>query len=164
MHTTIRMSLKRASAAALLVAMMTTAAPAADSDEAAVLAANAGFYSALNILFTGDAAPMMDVWSHADDVTYMGPTGTYDRGWDAIRQNWEGQAKLKLGGKVEPAEVNVVVGSDMAFISEYEEGENTNADGKVAKLKLRGSNTFRKEDGVWKLIGHHTDPLPYLDR
>ena len=164
MHKTMQVSLKSVSVAALLVAMMTTAAPAADSEEAAVLAANAGFYSALNIVFTGDAAPMMDVWSHADDVTYMGPTGTYDRGWEAISKNWEGQAALKLGGKVEPAEVSVAMGSDMAFISEYEEGENTNADGKVAKLKLRGSNIFRKEDGVWKLIGHHTDPLPYLDK
>tara|TARA_R110000868_G_scaffold91999_9_gene254991 strand:+ start:1367 stop:1861 length:495 start_codon:yes stop_codon:yes gene_type:complete len=156
--------LPRVSAAALMVTLMTTAAPAADNEEAAVLAANAGFYSALNILFTGDAAPMMDVWSHAEDVTYMGPTGTYDRGWKAISKNWEAQAALKLGGKVEPAEMNTVVGTDIAVISEYEEGENTNADGEVAKVKLRGTNIFRKEDGAWKLIGHHTDTLPYLDK
>ncbi len=154
----------RVSTVALLAMLMMTAAPAADNEKAAVLAANAGFYSALNILFTGDAAPMMEVWSHAEDVTYMGPTGTYDRGWKAISKNWEAQAALKLGGKVEPAEMNVVVGSEIAVISEYEEGENTNADGEVAKVKLRGTNIFRKEGGAWKLIGHHTDTLPYLDK
>ena len=62
-------------------------APALASDDAAVLAANDGFYAALNTLFTGDAGPMLAVWSHADDTTYMGPTGQYDRGWDAIHAN-----------------------------------------------------------------------------
>ena len=31
------------------------------------------FYAGLNAMFTGDAGPMQEVWSHADDVTYMGP-------------------------------------------------------------------------------------------
>ncbi len=137
-------------------------APALASDDAAVLAANDGFYAALNTLFTGDAEPMLAVWSHADDTTYMGPTGQYDRGWDAIHANWETQAALKLGGKVEPTEVSVIAGETVAVVSEYEEGENTNAKGAVAKVKLRGTNIFRKEDGVWKMVGHHTDTLPFL--
>lgn len=159
----IRKACARAAAAfAVAAALMTT--PARAGDEEAVLAANDGFYAALNTMFTGDAGPMLAVWSHAEDVTYMGPTGEYDRGWEAVRANWEAQAALKLGGKVEASDMTVVAGENIAVISEYEVGENTNADGEVAKVKLRGTNIFRKEDGAWKMIGHHTDTLPYLDK
>jgi len=137
-------------------------APAAEPDTQGVLAANAGFYAALNKMFTGNSAAMELVWSHAADVSYMGPTGGIDRGWNDVLKNWQGQAALKLGGKVEPAEVQTVVGQDVAVVTAYEEGENTNAKGEVAHLKLRATSTFRKEGGHWMMIGHHTDPLPYL--
>lgn len=152
------------SAIGLTAALMSTPASASESDTAAVLAANAGYYSALNIMFTGDVAPMLTLWSHRDDITFMGPNGKYYRGWKAVSKDWEGQAAMKLGGNVEPSDVNAVVGQDLAVISNYEIGENTNADGKTAPVKIRGTNTFRKEAGVWKMIGHHTDTLPYLNK
>lgn len=151
-------------ALAVATALICTPAFAADSEKDAVLAANAGFYSALNIMFVGDVAPMLAVWSHKDDVTTMGPTGKYNRGWAAVKKDWEEQAALKLGGKVEPSEINVIVGEDLAVLSDYETGQNNNAEGKTATVKLRGTSMFRKEDGVWKMIGHHTDTLPYLDK
>lgn len=40
-------------------------------DEAAVLAANEVWYMALNAMLNGDPAPFADVYSHADDVSYM---------------------------------------------------------------------------------------------
>jgi ketosteroid isomerase-like protein len=137
-------------------------ASAAEPDTQGVLAANTGFYAALNKMFTGSSAAMELVWSHAADVTYMGPTGGIERGWGNVLKNWQGQAALKLGGKVEPAEMQMVVGQDVAVVTVYEEGENTNAKGEVAHLKLRATSTFRKESGHWMMIGHHTDPLPYL--
>ncbi len=152
------------SAIGMTAALIATPALAAEKDKAAVLAANAGYYAALNIMFTGDVAPMLAIWSHEDDITFMGPNGKYYRGWIAVRKDWEGQAAMKLGGNVEPAEVNAVVGQDLAVVSNYEIGENTNADGKTAPVKIRGTNTFRKEAGVWKMIGHHTDTLPYLNK
>src|SRR5207248_1555757 len=44
-------------------------------DTQAVEQVSAQFYKSLNVMFTGDAAPMLQVWSQADDVTYMGPAG-----------------------------------------------------------------------------------------
>ena len=153
-----------ASAIAISCALIGTTAPAADNDKAAVQAANAQFYAALNKMFTGDVVPMTAVWSHADDVTYMGPTGGYDRGWSAVLKDWEGQAALKLGGRVEPVDMQWAIGQDVAVVSSYEQGENTNANGKVERVKLRATNIFRKEGGQWKMVAHHTDPLPYLTK
>lgn len=152
-----------------LAAMMIAVATAfggttarADEADPAILTANAGFYAALNRLFTGDLEPMKAVWSHAGDISYMGPTGQFERGWAAVLKDWEGQAAMKLGGKVEPSEIHVIVSGALAVISCYEVGENTNAAGKTEKLKLRATSIFRKEDGLWKMVGHQTDKLPYL--
>lgn len=136
----------------------------ADADREAVSAATARFYSALNAMFTGDVGPMKDVWSHADDVTYLGPGGGFRVGWKDVLADWEAQAAMKLGGTVKPEGIRAVVGHDIAVVSNYEKGENTNAGGQRATVSIRATNLFRKEDGKWKMIGHHTDLLPYLGR
>ena len=43
-----------------------------------------------------------------------------------------------------------------------ERGSNL-VDEKEQKVSLRATTTFRKENGLWKVIGHHTDTLPYLE-
>ncbi len=136
---------------------------AAQDDESAVRQAAAQFYVALNALFTGDVKPMTEVWSHAADVTYMGPGGGFQVGWKRVLANWQTQAARKLGGTVKPAKMQVTVGRDIALTHNFEEGENTNAEnGRPQKVFIRATNVFRKENGKWKMIGHHTDLLPYL--
>lgn len=131
-------------------------------DAKAAARAAEGFYKALNRMFTGDLTPMTQVWSHADDVTYMGPGGGFQTGWLAVRAEFQKQADLKLGGHVGPAEMQIAATAALAVVSDYERGENMNADGKPEIVSLRATSVFRKEHGVWKMIGHHTDTLPYL--
>lgn len=135
--------------------------PAAEKQ---VLAANDQFYAALNTLFAGDMKAMTEVWSHAEDVTYMGPVGGFQVGWGAVRKDWEAQAAMKLGGKLEATEMHVTAGKELALVSNYESGENTNAKGEVQKVSIRATNLFRKEDGRWKMIGHHVDLLPQMSK
>jgi ketosteroid isomerase-like protein len=134
----------------------------AGADEKAVMAATTQFYVALNQLFTGEVKPMAAIWSHADDVTYMGPGGGFQVGWNQVLKEWEAQAAMKLGGKVEPSQMRVTVGQDIAIVSNYEKGENTNAKGEIQNVSIRATNLFRKEGGQWKMIGHHTDLLPQM--
>jgi ketosteroid isomerase-like protein len=135
---------------------------ASSGDEQAVRAATAKFYSALQAMFTGDAGPMKDVWSHAADVSFMGPGGELKRGWPAVLADWEAQAALKLGGDVQPVDLHVTLGQDLAVTSNWERGQNVGAGGKVEVVSIRATNVFRKEGGSWKMIGHHTDLLPFL--
>jgi ketosteroid isomerase-like protein len=150
-----------------ICALMTSCAsgnmPAASGDdEQAVRDAVAKFYSALNVMFSGDAGPMKAVWSHAADVTYMGPDGGLTQGWPAVLAGWEAQAAAKLGGEVQPADLHVTAGHDLAISNSWERGQNVGADGKVEVVSIRATNVFRKEGGSWKMIGHHTDLLPFL--
>lgn len=113
-------------------------------------------------IFKGDLTRMKQVWSHRGDVTYMGPGGGFRVGWAAVLADWESQARLKLGGKVTPAEMQFNIGTDLAVVNNCERGENIDATGEVQKVEMRATNIFRKDNGVWKMIGHHTDLLPYL--
>jgi ketosteroid isomerase-like protein len=137
---------------------------AADQDIAGARAAAEQFYSALNVMFNGELEPMKEVWSHKDDVTYMGPGGGFRLGWRDVLADWEAQAALKLGGRVEPQEMRITVGRDLAIVSNYEIGQNVTADGKTQEVTIRATNLFRHEDGRWKMIGHHTDLLPFLQK
>jgi ketosteroid isomerase-like protein len=133
-----------------------------DNDE--IAAAAAGFYTALNALFEGDVAPMTEVWSHADDVTYMGPDGGFQVGWKEVLVEWEKQAAMKLGGHVEPDGMRVTGGRDLAVTHNYEKGANINTGDTSGAVLIRATNLFRKENGAWKMIGHHTDKLSFLSR
>ncbi len=150
-------------ALAIAVPCLADPNPAADDELQAVERATSAFYASLNNLFAGDASGMDDVWSHAADVSYMGPGGGYQVGWEQVRANWQSQAALRLGGKVEPREMHTTVGGDLAFSECYEVGNNVDVEGRPIAVSIRATNLFRKENGQWKMIGHHTDLLPYLE-
>jgi len=73
------------------------------------------------------------------------------------------QAAKKLGGKVDPADVHITSSPAIAVVHSYEKGENV-IDGKPQPVNIRATTTFRKEGGQWKVIGHHTDTLAYLQK
>ncbi len=137
---------------------------AVENDVDGVRATAEQFYSALNAMFTGELQPMEEVWSHKDDVTYMGPGGGFQIGWKDVLAEWEKQAAMKLNGKVEPKDMRITVGHDIAVVSNYEIGQNLTADGKTQEVTIRATNLFRNEKGKWKMIGHHTDILPFLQK
>ncbi len=146
------------------MAMVTAASVrAADDATPEVKAAVAKFHGALNTLFTGEAAPMKAIWSHADDVVYMGPVGGVQVGWTQVEPYWDKQAAKKLGGKVDPVDVHITASPTLAVVHYYEKGENV-IDGKPQPVNIRATTTFRKEGGQWKVIGHHTDTLAYLQK
>lgn len=137
---------------------------ALDKDVSSVNAADDRFYAALNTFFTGDVEPMKNVWSHADDVTYMGPGGGFQKGWPSVLDVWEKTAAMKLGGKVTPERLHTTISDNLAIVLTNEIGENLDKDGKPVKVYIRATNLYRNENGQWKMIGHHTDLLPYLSK
>jgi ketosteroid isomerase-like protein len=148
--------------AVVIAASLTMGVAHASDEEQGVAKAVDRFYAALNTMFTGELAPMEAVWSHADDVTYLPPDGALLVGWEQVRSSWEKQASMKLGGHVAPENVQITVGRELATVCNFEKGANTNADGKERAVSIRSSKVFRKENGAWKLISDHADPLPFL--
>jgi ketosteroid isomerase-like protein len=149
----------------VVTALNLFASPAdAQNDNALIQETNAQFYKALNAVFAGNLEPMKEVWSHSDDVTYMGPDGGFRKGWNQVLADWQRQASLKLGGKVEPSDVVVNSGKDLAICHDREKGHNKDRDGKTVMVSIRATNIFRKEGNKWRVIGHHTDRLPFREK
>ncbi|MCP5005516.1 MAG: nuclear transport factor 2 family protein [Planctomycetes bacterium] len=165
-----RLMMSSKSAACLLILILVfvgcndTNTMHASNEEKAVSQAAKQFYVALNAMFTGDLDQMEEVWSHEDDVTYMGPAGGIQVGWDKVLANWESQAAMKLGGEVKPGDMHITVGRDLAVLHNYVKGKNIDAEGKPRMVSIRATSLFRKEDGKWKMIGNHTDLLPFLEK
>ena len=114
------------------------------------------FYSALDSMLNGDAAPMADVWSHDSSVSTMHPLGGREVGWDAVRGSWEGAAQAFEGGTQEVSDLEVCVLGDTAYTTGIEHVDAT-IGGKSLHFDIRATNIFRREDGEWKVVHHHTD-------
>ena len=148
----------------LVLAAVLAAGPAFAQQEKELRAANGQFYAALNTMFTGELAPMNAIWSHRDDVTNMGPFGGRLTGWEAVGGEFKKEAGMKLGGRVVCKDLIVQAGSDIGYTVCVEQGENMSADGKPVKVSHRATNVFRREHGQWKLVHHHTDLSPQLEK
>jgi len=129
-------------------------------DEIAVRAAVNQWFDVLNAMLNGDAEPFAALYSHKDDVTYMGAEGTYRVGWPATFADWAAQAEKSSGGSVEGRDVHIVVADDMALASHYTVGNVRNSEGEMTETAVRETSVFRKEDGGWRMIGHHADANP----
>ncbi|WP_421726249.1 YybH family protein [Bauldia sp.] len=131
-------------------------------DKEAVLKADDAFFAALNAMFDGDLDSMTSLWSHADDVVYLGPDKVFLVGWPAVLADWQRQAALKLGGQIKTVQRHATIGQDVSVVHCTAKGTNTGPDGNSVDVSMRGTNVFRREGGAWKLIAHHSDPLPFL--
>ncbi len=117
------------------------------------------FYAALNAMLAGDAGLMVKRWSRRPDVTYIGPDGSFWHGRIEVDADFAAAAVKKLGGMVEPKEITITVGRDLAIVADIENGRRM-VNGKLQTNSLRAASFFRLEGGQWKMIGHHVDPNP----
>ena len=120
------------------------------------------FYEALNSMINGDPEPMMEVWSHGSDVATMHPLGGQQTGWEEVRASWEQAAQTFSDGRVSLVSLVVVpLADDVAYTLGTENGQAKLGDETVA-IDWRVTNIYRREEGEWKVVHHHTDVSPEL--
>ncbi len=118
-------------------------------DTSEVLAANAAFYAAFA---HRDAAAMEDLWAREARVACLHPGWTPLVGREAVLQSWRG---ILLGGgapasiRCEGAEAHVT--GDAAWVICFEV---------IPGAALVATNVFVRESGRWRLVHHHSSPLP----
>ena len=119
------------------------------------------FYSALNSMAKGDAAPMLAVWSHSADVTTMHPIGGREAGWSKVQGPWKLVASLCSGGKVTLRGQLIRVAGNMAVETGVEKGQMTVAGTKLS-FEQRVTNVYKRDGRNWKIVHHHTDLSPEM--
>jgi ketosteroid isomerase-like protein len=107
---------------------------------------------------SGRTEAFQSLWSRTDDVVLIGAAGSHQKGWPDVseRLSWASQ-HLNFGGfHVENLLMNV--SGDLAFTVDLEY-MNRNVDGKTENRTLRSSQGYRLEDGQWRVVFRHGDPM-----
>jgi ketosteroid isomerase-like protein len=131
--------------------------------ETEVTQASDQFYAALNqMLATGDAGSVTAVWSQGQAGSTMHPIGGREIGRDQVLALWKQAGPAFSEGKASADDVVVVpLCDDVAYTVGTKRFE-----GKVGGQRFHGewraTNIYRREDGGWKIVHHHTDASPEL--
>lgn len=122
----------------------------------------ARFEAGTNDFINGDPTLWKQNASRRDDAIIMGAWGAYERGWSEVgpRYDWAAARFTESDAKVQVEYLASAVSGDLAYTVAIERSEVRLADQHTSvPMALRVTHIFRKEDGVWKLVLRHADPL-----
>jgi len=119
------------------------------------------YRAALDEFSRGNSAPVKKVFSHRDDVTLANPFGPAVKGWTSAAKSPDFASSRFRDGEVPKCElIAEYVASDLATILEIEHWRaKVSGRDEVSDFTLRVTSTFRMEDGEWRLVHRHADPI-----
>jgi len=111
-------------------------------------------------LLQGDAAPLRELYSHGAGITVLGGFGGLERGWTEVGPRLDWAAAQFAGGSYARETIAMVEGEDLAYTVSVERNRVREA-GKAeeVQLDLRVTQIYRRENGQWRLVHRHADPL-----
>ena len=109
----------------------------------------------------GNSELAMKLWSHREDVTLNYPFGPPARGWEQVYQSAERAASQFSDGEIVGFErVAKYVTPELAYIVEVERSQTKVGGGEdLSPIALRVTSIFRPEEGTWKVVHRHADPI-----
>jgi ketosteroid isomerase-like protein len=119
------------------------------------------YHSAMTPFAKGDPEPVKDLYSHADDVMLANPFGPAVRSWAAVSERLDFASSRMHDGEVTGFdEVARYQSGDLFVLLETEDWQSRVADrDDVEPWRLRVTTTFRREEGEWRVIHRHADPI-----
>jgi len=119
------------------------------------------YHLALGEFVKGNPEPVKKLFSHREDVTLANPLGPPARGWEQVAATGERAAsQFREGEKVGFEIVAKYVTPELAYIVELERTKaKVGGRQDVALIALRVTTIFRPEDGTWKVVHRHADPI-----
>jgi ketosteroid isomerase-like protein len=101
------------------------------------------------------------LFSRRDDVTLANPFGPPVRGWSDVSATLDRAAANYRNGEIVGFEnVSTVITPDLAYTVEIESYRaRVGGREELVPVSLRVTTTFRREDGIWKVVHRHADPI-----
>ena len=120
-------------------------------------------HEALLEIARGRADGFRALYSRGDDATLANPFGPPARGWDQIERTLDGAAAHYEDGEIRSIEtVAKLVTPDLAYTVELERFTARVAGAReAAPVTLRVTTVFRPEDGTWRIVHRHADPIAF---
>ncbi len=105
--------------------------------------------------------PQKRLFSRSDDATLANPLGPPARGWSQIVETLERAAsQLREGEAVRFEGISHYGTADLAYMLEIERVRvKVGGSNEFAPVSLRVTTIFRREDGEWKIVHRHADPI-----
>lgn len=119
------------------------------------------YHRSLDVFMRGNAEAVVALLSHRETVTLGNPFGPFARGFNKVAETARLASSHMRDGKVRGFERIVThVTPDFAYIIEVER-LSTKLDGgkEVSPFSLRVTTIFLPEDGAWKIVHRHADPI-----
>jgi ketosteroid isomerase-like protein len=119
------------------------------------------YHLALDEFVKGNPEPAKKLFSHREDVSLANPLGPPACGWEQVAQTMERAASnFRDGKRVGFETVAKYVTPELAYVV-WVERYKVKLGGmeEFAPSALRVTMIFRPEDGVWKVVHRHADPI-----
>jgi ketosteroid isomerase-like protein len=119
------------------------------------------YQRALGEFVKGNPEPVKMVFSHREDVTLANPLGPVARGWEQVAATGERAASQVREGELVAFDIVAkYVTPELAYMV-WVERTKAKVGGRqdVAPIALRVTTIFRPEDGTWKVVHRHADPI-----
>jgi ketosteroid isomerase-like protein len=105
--------------------------------------------------------PIKKCYSHRQEVTLANPIGPTARGWERVAATLERAAsQLQDGELLEVENLVKYVTPELAYVVRVERSKSkVGGREAVTPVSLRATMIMRPEDGVWKIVHRHADPI-----
>jgi ketosteroid isomerase-like protein len=120
------------------------------------------YFRAQGEFLRGNPEPVKDLFSHRDDVTLANPYGPPVRGFDEVSKSIEHAASLRRDGTFVCWQIVAkYVTVELAYVVQIERAEaKIGAREDISPYAVRSTMIFRpEEDGEWKIVHRHADPI-----
>jgi len=119
------------------------------------------YYRAQGEFLIGNPEPVKDLFSRREDVTLADPYGPPVRGWDEVAKTIERAASLRSDGTFLGWQIVAkCVTAELAYVVQIERAEaKVGAREDITPYAVRATMIFRPEDGEWKIVHRHADPI-----
>jgi ketosteroid isomerase-like protein len=109
----------------------------------------------------GNPEPLKELWSRRDDVSLANPFGPPVRGWDEVAKASDLAASQARDGEFLGTEIiERYVTAELAYVVEIERAKaKIGGSEDITPFDLRVTMIFRPEEGEWKVVHRHADPI-----
>jgi hypothetical protein len=106
----------------------------------------------------GHPDPLLDLWSHAGDVSIMAAVNGYEVGFERVSAVLRWASKSQEFDNWSAENLSTVAGSELGCSVELER-YTLIAGGVDKSMTLRATQVYRVEDGEWRIVHRHGDLL-----
>ena len=119
------------------------------------------FHLAQGEFLKGNPEPVQKLYSHREDVSLANPYGPPVRGWEQVAKTIEHASSLRSDGEFVGSEIVAkYVTPELAYVVQIERAEaKVGGREEITPYALRSTNIFRLEEGEWKVVHRHADPI-----